>query len=230
MPQSRLLASILDLRPETLQCNQLLQIYADMYVEKKFHYAKLNQNISYFVPKMGNLDKQPPAHTVLPQLDHNKRLMVIVDNDGHVSLIYRNHRIDSNGLVGIKVTSYLKKSAFARGALGFIFYDLPNRTLDQLDKLIENFEVKSERTCTLVTCTYLEDVFPNEMNLSLTTSNLVSGLIKSHVEGRNIAIVSLNDQSPIEALRSIKRRELLSPVYFVGQIFSKALLFVTDSR
>lgn len=149
---------------------------------------------------------------------------------GHTTLYYKNYRIDSDGQVGFKVRSFLRKSRTFLGEVLVVIHDPPTSLTDYLDNQIESFKSVQRRTCSLVTCHYLQESFLKR-RAHMRPSALLKELIKPKSD-LNKTIVVLHDLDLKKVLRIYQRTEaalisagllagaipmgvLLSPIYFL---------------
>ncbi|MCK6599537.1 MAG: hypothetical protein L6Q37_14320 [Bdellovibrionaceae bacterium] len=135
-----------------------------------------------------NIDGPIPADRILPQLNPNNRIIVGIAGS-HVYFYFRGHRIDSSGYPGIKVTSWLKEIDTVYGDIFFIFHDLPEAALAQLQSVVENFNSKSGLSCGHVLCRYLHNAGLIHNPNSFRTDTIFYNFVNSKLQNESVEIV-----------------------------------------
>lgn len=150
-------------------------------------------NFKYLVGKSTFTESAFEADKILPELNPENRVVLVVGS-AHTFLSYRGHRIDSSGIGGIEVTTYLKKADIIKGDIAAVIYDLPPKILNDLDQTLDRFKTESFATCARATCSYLGKLLPNHPFL-MRPSAVVKMLMAMKLNGSKIEFVTLNNET-----------------------------------
>lgn len=165
------------------------------------------------------------SSTILPEVSSDRRL-IIGFHGGHTYLQYKNVRIDSQGMAGVRVTSMKKSSQIVYGDMAFVIGELPPATLQRLDQMVTDFQVQSKLTCTQVACSYLSEAEPGIASArTLRTSSLIRSLLEEKVQGaRQIEVLSLSGRSLEEVLHEVQGLERHISITSAVMIFTVVAL------
>lgn len=162
-------------------------------------YKSESGNFDYKIGTSTLVESVFEADKILPELNPENRVILVV-RGAHTFLSYRGYRIDSSGIGGIEVTTYLKKAEVIKGDIAAVIYDLPKKTLNELNDTLKNFEAESFSTCARASCSYIASVLPSHPFL-MRPSALVKMLIEMKQEGSKIEFVTLNGEKLTKNLR-----------------------------
>jgi hypothetical protein len=162
----------------------------------------------------------------------NKEVILSFDRRGHLSLYFQGYRIDSEGLPGFKVISYIRKSHITSGTTVIILKNLSAEATDKLKELILNFKSKHRVTCIKLICSYLEDADPIYFNKSpYLPSTLIEDLIILKQEKpEDIDFYFHASETPSEFLKELKQNQrdttlIISSVTAIGSAASLTVGF-----
>ena len=134
------------------------------------------------------------ADQILPELDENRRVIVGFSK-GHTYISYRGIVLDSSGLVGYRVISKMRAPKRVYGDFLFVLHDLPDASLEGLNRNFESFKKSSKLSCVMHTCWFLNqfDTQLLENKSYFRASKLFSRLLDVAASGSTqIEIVALN--------------------------------------
>lgn len=142
-------------------------------------------------------------------------IVISIYEGGHSLFFYKGYRIDSKGSAGFQVKSFIKKGNTTSGELAVVIKNISQEKREELDYLIESFEVTGQITCTAVTCKYLTDSNGPIKNKFYYPMRLINSLVdyKSLKQTKNLEFYTLNNKTIDQIQKHLKfEMVLLTPV------------------